>query len=153
MERRMTGKQHLFGHMLLTAALAFVSLIVYQPIIWGSFVSLGGIVFFGVMLDVDHISFRQIVDLLVRKKERLLLGAPAPGWINWLHTWQALLVVVCLSVIMANFLLLLSFGFHILLDGANKCNLIYRTSPLATTIHPFYPEWLKYSFGPEDLEK
>ncbi|MEK7160579.1 MAG: hypothetical protein AAB724_00980 [Patescibacteria group bacterium] len=153
MERRMTGKQHALGHVLLTAALAFVSLIVYQPISWQSFISLSGIVFFGVLLDIDHISFQQIVDLVKMKKDRLLLGAPVMGWTNWLHSWQALLAIVCFSLLIMNFLPLLSFVLHILLDGANKCNLVYRTSPLATTIHPFYPEWLKYSFGPEDLEK
>ncbi|OGZ41129.1 MAG: hypothetical protein A3B04_01405 [Candidatus Portnoybacteria bacterium RIFCSPLOWO2_02_FULL_39_11] len=150
----MTGKQHTLGHVLLTAILVFISLIAYQPMISRqNFISLSGIIFFGALLDIDHISFQQIADLLNRKKERLLLGAPVSGWRNWLHTWQAFIGIVCFSVLAWNLLPLLSFIFHIMFDGANKCNLVYRTSLLPTAIHPFYPEWLKYSFGPQDFKR
>lgn len=96
------------------------------------------IVGFGVLLDVDHLSIRRVKKLLRRDR------SPIEGWVNWLHTWYALVGIVVVSAIIGNLLPLLSYSVHILIDGADRGNPIERNSLLPAAIHRFYPEWMTY---------
>ncbi len=99
------------------------------------------ILFFGVLMDADHLSVRRIKKILSGQK------GPVEGWINWMHTWQALAGVIIIAIIVGNILPLLSYVFHILIDGGDIDHRICLASPLPKSIHPFYPKCLTYRTG------
>jgi len=93
----------------------------------------------GIFMDADHVSVRRIKKILRGEK------GPVPGWVNYMHTWQAFLGVVLLCAILGNFLPLSSFAIHIAIDGGDRSNVKYHgAAPLPEFLHRFYPERLKY---------
>jgi len=99
------------------------------------------ILFFGVFVDIDHLSVLRIKKLL--KKDKTVVE----GWVNYMHTWQGLLVLSIFCFFTGLLLPWLAYIIHMLVDGANRNNMRFQTSPLPKKIHRFYPEWLKYNFN------
>lgn len=98
------------------------------------------VVLFGILIDADHLSIRKIKKILRGEK------GPIPGWVNWMHTWQALVGVIIIVMIIGNVLPFIAYIMHILIDGADRANLTYPNSPLPTLIYRFYPRWMTYYY-------
>ncbi len=130
-------------HAIPTFALALLYLLVIGPfaLIGKDIVVVALVVLFGVFMDADHLSIRRIKKILIGQK------GPVEGWINWMHTWQALAGVIIIAIIVGNILPLLSYVFHILIDGGDIDHRIYSVSPLPKSIHRFYPQCLTYRTG------
>ncbi len=106
--------------------------------------------FFGVLIDVDHIYeigwFKKFI-----KNEKV---APPKGWKNRLHTFKSLAVIITMSIIagiylpdISNFLPLLAYGVHMIIDGANRANngpWKNEGSYLPWVINKFFPDRLKW---------
>ncbi len=130
-------------HAVPTLVLALVYMLVVGPLaLMGRDVIIVMLVlFFGIFMDGDHLSIRRIKRILSGQK------GPVPGWINWMHTWEALVGVVIVAIIVGNILPLLSYVAHILIDGGDCDNPVPSPSPLPSFIHPVYPRWLTYHTG------
>lgn len=96
---------------------------------------------FGFLIDIDHLSLRRIKKILRGEK------GPVSGWVNWMHTGWALVGVILVCYVLENYLPLVSYAIHILIDAGDRGNLKYRSSPLPEYLHRFFPEWLKYETG------
>jgi hypothetical protein len=95
---------------------------------------------FGFMIDADHISSL--------KPKKILDGSWARdiSWKNYMHTWQFFLAVISTSIYIWNFLPLVSYAIHILIDSLNRGNRLTKKALLPATIHKFIPEWATYDF-------
>jgi hypothetical protein len=93
------------------------------------------------LVDIDHIAY------LDKEERKIYSFIEKPGHVDWLHTVWGLIAATINSLILFNFLPLLSFIIHILIDGGNS-SIRERPDkgPLLTLIHPFYPKWLTYRF-------
>lgn len=137
-------------------------------------VNLAAIIFFGILLDGDHISPKRIkrvmgvedgkrefmstkewLGLFIRffiKSAKVVLGngkkeggkGPVPGWINYLHTWQAAVVILVLSFLFWNFLPAGAYAVHIAVDAASQGQEKYFSEPLPRVLHKLLPRWLTY---------
>lgn len=127
-------------HVLATTPIAVVAAVKHLPqdIISRESAILISAVLLGVFIDVDHLSIRRIKRIIAGQK------GPVADWINWLHTWQAMLVIAIFSLVLQTFLPFMSYLIHILIDGANRDNLLFNNSPLPRRTHPFYPRQLTY---------
>ncbi len=131
-------------HAIPTTILTIISICCYMPlaILSDNTLVLLLVMGFGVFMDfIDHLSVRRIKKILSGQK------GPVEGWINWMHTWQALAGVIIIAIIVGNILPLLSYVFHILIDGGDIDHRIYSVSPLPKSIHRFYPKCLTYRTG------
>lgn len=130
-------------HAIPTALIATASAMTYPPTTPENIIILSGVVGLGIFVDVDHVSVRGV--------RRILKGVkgPLPGWVNWMHTWWALVAVVVGSFTFGNWLPFLSYAVHMLIDGGNRSDVALNpgTSPLPQTIHCFYPHWATYETG------
>ncbi len=132
---------HAFWHIFATAIIAGLACIrmgAPKDLIGGISFIFGLIILFGLCIDVDHLSFKRIKKILKGEKK------PVPGWINRLHTWQALAAICIFAILIWNPFPLLSYLGHILIDAGDQSNSIYKTSPLPRFLHYFYPKCLTY---------
>jgi len=128
-------------HAVPTGIIAIIALIIYTPLalLSSSTAILLLVLFLGVFMDIDHLSIRRI------KKIRRGEKGPVEGWVDWMHTWQALVGIIILSVIIFNILPIASYLVHILIDSGNRSNIKYPDkTPLPGFIHQFYPRWMTY---------
>lgn len=132
-------------HAVATAPIAVVSLWLYPLKTSEDVAIFVGVIFFGIFLDADHLSVRRI--------KRIIDGdwTPLEDYINFLHTWQALVIAAVVSVVVSHYLPLISYLAHLLLDGANEYNQVCKNAPFLTWLHKFYPGCLKYKLGPKDV--
>lgn len=115
----------------------------------GSFI-LAGVVILGFFVDGDHLSIRRIKKILQGKEK-----GPVVDWVNYMHTWPTAIAFAVASLILtvalpAGWLWcfpLLSYAFHMVIDGGDKSNLDIPNSPLPKSIHRFYPRWMTYETG------
>lgn len=136
-------------------------------------VNLAAIIFFGILLDGDHISPKRIKRVMgvedeakkIRVKEwpnlfvrffiksvKAVLGSgkkeggkgPVPGWINYLHTWQAATVILVFSFLFWTFLPAGAYAVHIAVDAASQGQERFNGEPLPRLLHRFIPRWLVY---------
>lgn len=100
------------------------------------------IIIFGIFIDIDHLDPRCI--------KQILHGNfyPKQGWINYMHTWQALICIGILCFLLSNYLPLISYIIHIAIDGGNRACRDHPNSPLQVFLHRLYPQWLTYDFRP-----
>lgn len=96
----------------------------------------------GIFVDLDHRIIRRRAD-----GGFYISGAPIEGCTNWLHTWQMMIGIIILSILLMNPLPLISFVVHILIDGANRANIRWpKWSPLPMWINKFFPRWMTYYY-------
>lgn len=96
---------------------------------------------FGVLADVDHIYSVDWIKNFVRRKKVI----PPKGWKNKFHTFKTLIAVAAGSFVVGNYLPILSYGIHMIIDGANRAYddpRFAEGSYLPWAIHKFYPRWL-----------
>lgn len=128
-------------HAIPTAVFATASAIAYQPTSPKNLFILVAVVGLGFFVDGDHLSIRRVKRILRGEK------GPVPGWTNWMHTWWFLAVVVVGSLLLGNWLPLISFAVHMLIDGGNRTEIGRGGSPLPESLHRFYPRWMTYETG------
>jgi len=141
-------------HAVFTLPLIILFLICYMPIILFSKNSLilGGVIFFGIFLDIDHLTLRIIKEFIQGKK------VPMIGKINYLHTWYGLIVIAVISIIGFKSLWpLFSYLLHIFIDSCNIGNQYFAESPLSNLLYrkiigPYFPNWIKYNYDPFKLQ-
>jgi hypothetical protein len=128
-------------HAIPTVVIGVTSVVAYPLSTPRNSLILIAVIGLGVFVDGDHLSIRRIKRILRGEK------GPVPGWINYMHTWGALMGLVVLSFLIGNWLPFLSYTVHMLMDGANRDNVEESVSPLPKSLHRFYPEWCKYEIG------
>lgn len=131
-------------HLLPTAVLASIYFFAVAPLFFYSRQNLIIILIIGLgfLMDVDHLSAQRIQKILRGEK------GPVPGHVNLMHTWIALFFVIVGCYAIENYLPLVSYGIHILIDAGDRGNLQYHgSSPLPEFLHGFIPECLKYETG------
>lgn len=111
------------------------------------------IIFLGIFSDLDHISswnyLKGYFDGTLEVDK---------NWINWMHTWQFLLVVAFISFLIGNYLPFLSISVHIFMDGFNRANLKYPNSPIPTAMvkwllrHGWWTYWYSETGEPDHLD-
>ncbi len=92
---------------------------------------------FGFLIDVDHISS------LDKNKIRNGMWIRELNHVNYLHTWEMALSVAMISAAIWNFLPLISYGLHILIDAPNWNNV---RCPLPVALLQYVPERLRYIY-------
>jgi len=96
----------------------------------------------GFFIDIDHLSIRRIKNILNGRRKDYV-----PGWVDYFHTWYAALIILIINVNIGWWFVLLSYVIHILIDSANRENLVSHESPLPKFLFRFYPPWLTYRSG------
>lgn len=120
-------------HAIITIPVALASWILYPPqntlsIEYFVFVCT---IFFGFMIDLDHISDIDYIVCLMKEKPKV---PTTEEWTNWLHTKSAVVGVILLTVAVWNLMPLISYAIHIGVDGFNRANLKYGNSPMPVAI-------------------
>lgn len=114
----------------LTAALS-------PSLIWNkNWTALLLVIFFGVLMDVDHLPFCNLKAYLegrsgYKDKQKLFF-----------HLWPGLIIAASSSFLVTNILPFLSYTIHILIDGGSREG--YAKPHLPYYLHCLYPSWLKY---------
>jgi len=98
--------------------------------------------FSGFFIDFDHLSFRRVKNLFEGRWKEYI-----PGWIDYFHTWQAALFFLAVSAYLGWWFAFVSYIIHVLIDGANRENLVSHEAPLPEFLFRFYPTWLIYRSG------
>jgi len=98
--------------------------------------------FSGFFIDFDHFSVRRVKNLFEGRWKEYI-----PGWVDYFHTWQAALFFLATSAFLGWWFAFASYAIHILIDGANKENLISHEAPLPEWLHKLYPTWFTYQSG------
>lgn len=168
-------------HFICTLPILIASIFLMPPFDLKGLANLAGTIFFGIFIDVDHFSWRRIVKITSRDISMptslpqklkifcefflitfrvLILGGKKkgekgqiPDWTNYLHTWQAALIItvsgVCITVWSCPFYFpVLAYWWHIIIDSAYKGRLTIVHNPLPAYLNRFVPEKWKYDFHP-----
>lgn len=102
---------------------------------------MAAIVFLGVLVDVDHLSWLRVKKILRHDL------TPVPYHVNYLHSWLGAIVVTAFCLKMGFYLAFAMYAAHMFVDGCNRDNTRsgpVGISPIPTWIYQFCPEWAKY---------
>jgi len=127
-------KTHLFST---TALLMFWW--AFMPLVWSkNWIIFALAMFWGVMVDVDHVPRRKLKAYLEGK---LKLSEVLGNQKRFFHLWSGLVLAVLSSFLAASALPFLSYAFHISIDGGSSW---YKKPYLPYYVGFLYPKWLMY---------
>ena len=132
-------------HLLSTFVLIIIGVIFYAPLalLAKNFIILAGVLFFGILIDIDHVDLLLIKDII--KNKRVLISKR-----YWLHNWWTLAILLFFSWLYKNPLPLIAYIIHILIDAGNITVLTNNRSGMLKFLYRFAP--IKYSYK-ADLDK
>ncbi len=129
-------KTHLFS----TTAL-IVLWWLFTPLVWSkNWVVLALVIFFGFLIDIDHVPFR-IRNLKAYLEGKLKHSEALGGQKRFFHLWLGLVLALLTSFLAASAFPFLSYGIHIWIDSGAGW---YKKPYLPYYAGFLYPKWLMY---------
>jgi len=113
-----------------------------------------GIIFTGILIDIDHLSKQRLIGLV--KKGKLI--PQVEGWTNHFHTWYGAIIILAASLVITRSLW--AFGaylLHIFIDACNEANeVVPLESPLSEWLYrkvmKKYFRFFLYNYNPSNQQ-